>query len=65
MSVGAVRAGSAFVELFADPKKLEKGLAAASNRLKSWGNSLVGIGSKIFASAGRHGHRRHPGHVVL
>ena len=49
MSVGAVRAGSAFVELFADPKKLEKGLAAASNRLKSWGNSLVGIGSKIFA----------------
>jgi TP901 family phage tail tape measure protein len=48
-ATGAIRAGSAFVELFTDRTKLDKGLDAASKRLKSWGNSLVGIGSKIFA----------------
>jgi hypothetical protein len=47
---GAIRAGSAFVELFSDSSKLDKGLKDASRKLQSWGSSLVAVGSAVFAA---------------
>ena len=37
---GAIRAGRAFVELFADSSKLVKGLRVASAKLKGFGNDV-------------------------
>ncbi|HEV8068697.1 MAG TPA: phage tail tape measure protein [Planctomycetaceae bacterium] len=45
---GAVRAGGAFVELFSDDSKLQRGLKAAGTKLKSWGKDVSGIGTKVF-----------------
>lgn len=47
-----IRAGRAFVELFADDSKLIRGLKAAEGKLKAWGASVTSIGSKIFAVGG-------------
>src|ERR1700733_8992672 len=49
-SSSAVRAGSAFVELFSDKSKLSRGLKAASAEVKSWGEGVTAIGTKIFAA---------------
>jgi hypothetical protein len=53
---GAIRAGRAFVELFADDSKLVRGLKRASAKLKAFGESvrnmglkLVGLGSAVVA----------------
>ena len=46
---GAIRAGRAFVELFADDSKLIAGLRKASAKLQSWGREVQGIGMKVFA----------------
>lgn len=48
---GGVRAGKAFVELYADKSKLVRGLKSASQSLKSWGASVSSIG-KTIAVAG-------------
>jgi len=45
----AIRAGRAFVELFADDSALAKGLKRAEGRLKSWGKTVTGIGVKLAA----------------
>jgi len=45
-----IRAGKAFVELFADDKRLVRGLKAASKRLRAWGASVTSLGAKIFAA---------------
>lgn len=50
MSAGAIRAGRAFVELFADDSKLVSGLKAASAKLKAWGGAITALGAKIFAA---------------
>jgi hypothetical protein len=50
----AIRAGSAFVELFADTSQLSKGLRAAQDQLKGWGEGLQAIGSQVY-DAGRAG----------
>ncbi len=47
---GAIRAGRAFVELFADDSKLGRGLKKAEGTLKGWGSNVSSIGSKIFAA---------------
>ncbi len=45
-----IRAGRAFVELFADDRRLVRGLKRASARLKSWGQSVGALGAKMFAA---------------
>jgi hypothetical protein len=45
-----IRAGAAFVELFADDSRLQRGLKAASKRLKDWGNEVSSIGKKMLAA---------------
>jgi len=45
----AIRAGMAFVELFANDSRLVRGLKAASAKLKAWGASVTAMGRKVFA----------------
>lgn len=49
-SYSGIRAGQAFVELFADDSRLVKGLKAASKRLKAWGQSVMAAGKQMLAS---------------
>lgn len=44
---GAIRAGRAYVELFAEDSKLMRGLKAAQKNLKSWGRSVTMAGVKV------------------
>lgn len=46
---GAIRAGGAFVELFADDSKLVRGLKSAQKKMQAWGSSMTAIGTKVFA----------------
>lgn len=46
---GAIRAGRAFVEIFADDSKLARGLTAAGARLKKWGASITAVGAGLGA----------------
>ena len=48
-SASGIRAGQAFVELFADDKRLVQGLNAASKRLKAWGQSVSAMGQRMLA----------------
>lgn len=48
----AIRAGKAYVELFADDNPLSRGLKLAEQKLKSWGASVSAIGAKISGLAG-------------
>jgi len=45
---GAIRAGRAFVELFADDSKLVRGLKAAQAKLKAFGASVRALGTKMM-----------------
>jgi len=45
---GAIRAGRAFVELFADDSKLVRGLKAAQAKLKAFGASVRAMGTKMM-----------------
>ncbi len=44
---GAIRAGRAFVELFADDSKLVRGLRRAEGRVKAFGNRISAIGRRL------------------
>ena len=44
---GAIRAGRAFVELFADDSKLVRGLKRAEKRLRAFGDSIRNFGLKL------------------
>ena len=44
-----VRAGRAFVELFADDSKLVRGLRSAQAKLKAFGTAVAGLGRKLAA----------------
>ena len=44
-----IRAGRAFVELFADDSKLVRGLHRAEKKLKAWGQGVRDIGTKMAA----------------
>lgn len=48
-SAGAIRAGKAFIELFADTSKLSAGLRRASADIKRWGASISSLGNKFSA----------------
>jgi len=55
-SAQGIRAGRAFVELFADDSKLVRGLRRAEKKLKAFGDSIrnlglkmIGVGSAILA----------------
>jgi len=49
---GAIRAGRAFVELFADDSKLVRGLKRAQLRLRKFGASVRAIGLRMLALSG-------------
>ena len=48
-SAKGIRAGRAFVELFADDSKLVRGLRRASAKLKAFGESVRNMGLKLAA----------------
>lgn len=50
-SGSAIRAGQAFVELFAEDSKLVRGLRGAEGHLKAFGGKVAGIGSAILAGS--------------
>jgi len=47
-NANSIRAGRAFVELFADDTKLARGLRAAEKRLQGWGKNVAKIGGVIM-----------------
>lgn len=47
---GAIRAGKAFVEIYADKSALVRGLRSVSGDLKSFGAAVAGIGKTLFAA---------------
>lgn len=47
---GAIKAGRAFVELFADPGPLSRGLAQAQAKLKAWGQAMTTMGARMAAA---------------
>ncbi|GAB6184610.1 phage tail tape measure protein [Thermopirellula anaerolimosa] len=49
-SPSGIRAGQAFVELFADDSRLVRGLKAASKRLAAWGRSVTAAGQKMLTA---------------
>ena len=49
MSANAIRAGRAFVELFADDSKLQRGLKRAQAKLRAFAATIRGIGLKLTA----------------
>jgi hypothetical protein len=42
---GAIRAGKAFVEIFADDSKLVQGLRSAQQKLQQWGTRIAAVGA--------------------
>jgi len=48
-SAAAIRAGRAFVELFADDKKLVQGLRRAEQKIRAFGAKLQGVGREMLA----------------
>jgi len=51
-SAHGIRAGAAYVELFADDSRLARGLKRAQKRLKAFGRASREIGSRLMAAAG-------------
>lgn len=49
-SPSGIRAGQAFIELFADDSRLVRGLNAASKRLKAWGQSVTAAGQRMLSA---------------
>jgi hypothetical protein len=45
---GAIKAGSAYVEIFADKSALMRGLRSAQADLKKWGNTISSFGTKMM-----------------
>ena len=47
-AAGAIRAGSAYVEVFLDQNRVTRGLTAMQTRLRGWSSSLGRMGSGVF-----------------
>ncbi|MCE9605062.1 MAG: hypothetical protein K8U03_09205 [Planctomycetia bacterium] len=47
---GAIRAGRAYLELFADKSKLVRGLKSASRDVQKWASGIGSVGKTIFAA---------------
>jgi len=45
---GAIRAGAAFVEIFADKNAFMRGLKSAEQSIKKWGHSISSFGKKMM-----------------
>jgi hypothetical protein len=45
---GAIKAGSAYVEIFADKSALMRGLRSAESSIKKWGNAISSFGKKMM-----------------
>jgi hypothetical protein len=48
-SSGAIKAGRAFVEIYADDSKLAQSLRASEGKLKKWGASVRALGASILS----------------
>src|SRR5882757_5430219 len=48
-SAGAIRAGGAYYELVADPKKLKSGLDKGASMVKSWAVGVASVGAGVGA----------------
>ena len=48
-TTSGIRAGRAFVELFADDSKLVRGLRRAERKLRAFGDSVRNLGLKMAA----------------
>ncbi|OHB50516.1 MAG: hypothetical protein A2Y10_18125 [Planctomycetes bacterium GWF2_41_51] len=46
---GAIKAGAAYVQIFADKSPLMRGLRAAQVSLRAWGNTISSFGRKMIA----------------
>lgn len=51
-SSGAIKAGQAFVRLFAETNPLYRGLDTAAGKCKSWGGTIRSIGQQLGAGGG-------------
>lgn len=51
-TAGAIRAGRAFVEIFADATNLQKGLKAAQSHVQAMGSAISSVGAKLGAAGG-------------
>lgn len=51
MAIGDIKAGRAFVEIATDDKQLNKGLAAAQQRVMNFGKAISAVGGPIAAMA--------------
>jgi hypothetical protein len=49
-SAQGIRAGRAYVELYADQRKLAQGLDQASAKLKGWAAGIAGVGAAVAAA---------------
>ena len=52
MAGGAIRAGRAFVEIFADNTRLIRGLRTAQRRLRNFGGSVRSMGAQLLGIGG-------------
>lgn len=50
-SAGAIRAGSAFVELFTDKSRMVSGLKSAEKDFKNWGSKITSIGAGLSVAS--------------
>lgn len=48
-----IKAGRAFVELYADDDKLQRGLRRAQAKLKAFGSAVQGVGLGLTAAPAR------------
>src|SRR5512133_3006131 len=51
-TANGIRAGRAFVELFADDSKLARGLKNAQKKLEAFGSGIRHIGTRMMAAGG-------------
>ena len=47
MTAGAIKAGSAFVEIFSDDSKLVRGLRGIEAKVKRTGNNIGNLGTRV------------------
>ena len=48
----AIRAGKAYVELYADDSRLARGLKSAQRRLRNFGRAVRSLGLQMMGAAG-------------
>lgn len=52
MARSGIRAGKAYVELYADDSRLARGLKVATNKVNAFGSKMMGVGRRLVTTAG-------------